>query len=113
MCYAQMVVESIRRARKPRKCSGCKRELVVGEEYVRRFVRMERDEPPDVAHYHPRCAGLLDLAVAELSGECLYGSERDFIRENGAGDGRWRGFREELRKATARVLERCRGRKAP
>jgi hypothetical protein len=93
MCHGQILDDSIRRARKPRRCEECGRTIEPGEKY-RRFVYVaSRGDPLEDTATCPTCSALGTALVNEGPDACWTLGEvrenlRELIRDGGAATAR-------------------------
>jgi hypothetical protein len=105
MCHGQILGDSIRRARKPRRCEECGRTIEPGEKY-RRFIYIEsRGEPLEESTTCPTCCAL-GMALANEGPDACWtlGEVRENLREviQAGGSETARAVRAWVRKAMER-----------
>lgn len=98
MCHGQMLGDALLRARKPHRCSECKKEIPAKRLY-RRYAWIDGGyDAPDTVKLCERCNALLDTRT-DRHDACYYlGEVRRDTRENTLGGGWWRELRVKLRE---------------
>lgn len=77
MCHAQMIGESMRRARKERRCTWCDGAIPAGVVYHAQAMKLDGEFEATAAH--ERCAAHADAASEITDGECWYGDPREVV----------------------------------
>jgi len=96
MCHGQILGDALLKARKPHRCSDCRRDIPAGRVYRRQRWIGERGDKPDTLKWCRRCYAMRMQEWTASHDGCSIGEPREYAHELAKEYG-WREMLRDLR----------------